>query len=202
LATVGSVGTILIALGVFTPRSTAAALYYMIHSTLACALLFLVVDLVRSRRPDHDDRLVPAPAIMQGGLVSSLFLASAVGMAGLPPLSGFIGKLLILSGVRGTEPGWTVWAIILVTSLVLVVGFARAGSILFWQASGETKSEPADTSGLRLTFVAAFGLLGSMVALTLLARPVLAFLTDTAAQVYDPAAYISAVLPQLGETQQ
>jgi multicomponent K+:H+ antiporter subunit D len=202
LATVGSVGTMLIALGVFTPRATAAALYYMVHSTLACALLFLVVDLVRSRRPDHDDRLVPAPAIMQGGLVSSLFLASAIGVAGLPPLSGFIGKLLILSGVRGTESDWTVWAIILVTSLVLVVGFARAGSILFWQASGETTPEPVEASGSRLTFVAAFGLLGSLAVLTLLARPVLAFLTDTAAQVYDPAAYISAILPQLGETQQ
>lgn len=202
LATVGSVGTMLIALGVFTPRTTAAALYYMIHSTLACALLFLVVDLVRSRRPDRDDRLVPAPAIMQGGLVSSLFLASAIGVAGLPPLSGFIGKLLILSGVRGTESGWMVWAIILVTSLVLVVGFARAGSILFWQVTGETASEAADGNGSRLTFVAAFGLLGSMAALALLAGPVLTFLTDTAAQVYDPAAYISAVLPQLGETQQ
>jgi multicomponent K+:H+ antiporter subunit D len=174
----------------------------MIHSTLACALLFLVVDLVRSRRPGADDRLVPAPAIMQGGLISSLYLASAIGVAGLPPLSGFIGKLLILSGVRGTESGWMVWTIILTTSLVLVVGFARAGSILFWQASKESASEPVDTGGSRLTFVAAFGLLGSMTALTLLARPVLAFLIDTAAQVYDPAAYISAVLPQMGERQQ
>ena len=202
LATVGSVGTMLIALGAFTPPTTAAALYYMIHSTLACALLFLVVDLVRSRRPGADDRLVPAPAITQGGLISSLYLASAIGVAGLPPLSGFIGKLLILSGVRGTDSGWMVWTIILTTSLVLVVGFARAGSILFWQASKESASEPVDTGGSRLTFVAAFGLLGSMTALTLLARPVLAFLIDTAAQVYDPAAYISAVLPQMGERQQ
>jgi multicomponent K+:H+ antiporter subunit D len=85
---------------------------------------------------------------------------------------------------------------------VLVVGFARAGSILFWQVTGETASEPADGNGSRLTFVAAFGLLGSMAALALLAGPVLTFLTDTAAQVYNPAAYISAVLPQLGETQQ
>ncbi|HAW46326.1 MAG TPA: monovalent cation/H+ antiporter subunit D, partial [Roseovarius sp.] len=49
-ASIGSMGTLLIAVAVFTPQSTAAALYYAIHSTLGGALLFVVVDLVRERR--------------------------------------------------------------------------------------------------------------------------------------------------------
>ena len=90
--------------GLHPPQTTAAALYYMIHSTLACALLFLVVDLVRSRRPDRDDRLVALRRQSRRVVSCRLsILASAIGVAGLPPLSGFIGKLLILSGVRGTE---------------------------------------------------------------------------------------------------
>ena len=43
---IASMGTLLIAISQFTPDATAAALYYVFHSTLATALLFLVADLV------------------------------------------------------------------------------------------------------------------------------------------------------------
>jgi multicomponent K+:H+ antiporter subunit D len=49
-AAIGSMGTLMIAIAGFRPETTAAAIYYMRHSTLAGALLFLVVDLVRARR--------------------------------------------------------------------------------------------------------------------------------------------------------
>jgi multicomponent K+:H+ antiporter subunit D len=43
-------GTLLIAIALFTPQGTVAALYYMVHSTFAAAALFLVADLVQERR--------------------------------------------------------------------------------------------------------------------------------------------------------
>lgn len=202
LATVGSVGTLLIAVGFFSPQTTAAALYYMIHSTLACALLFLVVDLVRSRRPDGDDRLLPGPAFAQSGLVSALYFAGAIAMAGLPPLSGFIGKLLILASVREYEAGVAAWTIVLLTSLVFVIGFTRAGIFVFWQtepASGGKTVAADDTAQPSLPFVAAFGLLGMIVMTTLFAQPLMAFLNETSQEIYNPAAYINAVLPRAGE---
>jgi multicomponent K+:H+ antiporter subunit D len=196
LATVGSIGTLMIAVGFFSQQATAAALYYMIHSTLACAMLFLVVDLVRVRRTEEDDRLVPGGPMPQGGLVSALFFAGAIGMAGLPPLSGFVGKLLILSSIRGHAWDWLVWSIILATSLVFVVGFARAGITVFWHnppAPGEREDNPASAA---LPFVAVFGLLALIGLVTIQARPLMDFLTATSQQIYDPAAYIGAVLRQ------
>ena len=59
-ATIGSLGTLLIAISGFNEATTAAAIYYMLHSTLAGALLFLVVDMVRERR--GTDALVPGRA--------------------------------------------------------------------------------------------------------------------------------------------
>ena len=198
MATVASVGTLLIAASAFTPQSLAASLFYMIHSTLACAVLFLVVDLVRARRENGYDGLTPAPPIAQAGLVASLYFAAAIGMAGLPPLSGFIGKLLILDAMRPQESAWLIWSLILLSSLIMLVGFARAGIMVFWQTSEDAAEAHAAERQPVLPFVAVFGLLGVIVALTILAQPVMDFLGGTASQLHDPSTYIDAVLKRPG----
>jgi multicomponent K+:H+ antiporter subunit D len=201
MATIGSVGTLMIAVGFFSPQTTAAALYYMIHSTLASAMLFLVVDLVRQRRENGGDGLSPGLPIFRSGIVSAIYLAGAIGLAGLPPLSGFVGKLLILGSVRSHEGGGAAWAMILLTSLALVVGFARAGIIVFWHASDSSEERVAKTapSPSHLPLVAALGLLGLMAAITVLARPVTEFLQATSQQIHDPALYVSAVGLRTGD---
>jgi multicomponent K+:H+ antiporter subunit D len=170
----------------------------MIHSTLACAVLFLVVDLVRARRMDGGDGFEPAPPIAQAGLVSALYFAAAVAMAGLPPLAGFVGKLLILDAFRTHELVWLIWSLILVTSLMLIVGFTRAGSAVFWQTSTSPVKERPIEANSSLTFVAVFGLIGAIILVTVLARPVSDFLGDTARQIHDPAMYINSVLKRPG----
>src|SRR3546814_7875469 len=52
---IGSTGTLLAAISVFEPRALAAGLYYLPHTTLAGALLFLTTDLIVRRRPSHGD---------------------------------------------------------------------------------------------------------------------------------------------------
>ena len=67
-------------------------------------------------------------------LVGGLFFVAAIAMTGMPPLSGFIGKLLVLDGVRASAHASWFWALILSTSLIAIVGFSRAGSFVFWKA--------------------------------------------------------------------
>ncbi|MDO9639837.1 MAG: monovalent cation/H+ antiporter subunit D [Pseudotabrizicola sp.] len=189
-AAVASMGTAFIAIAAFTPASTAAALYYMVHSTLAGAALFLIVDLVVDRRA-HDNLHSPLPPIAQAGLISALFMTSAIATAGMPPLSGFIGKLLILDALR--EQAALVWSVVLVTSLITIVGFARAGSAVFWKAhasapEGDAPGHPTEA----LSFVAVGTLLAGLVALTVFAGPVIAWMEVTSASLYDPSAYIGA----------
>ncbi|NEX47415.1 monovalent cation/H+ antiporter subunit D [Pseudotabrizicola algicola] len=189
-AAVASMGTAFIAISAFTPQSTAAAMYYMVHSTLAGAALFLIADLVAHRRA-HDGLHQSLPPIAQAGLISALFMVSAIATAGMPPLSGFIGKLLVLDALR--EQAALVWSVILVTSLITILGFARAGSTLFWKAhasapAGEAPGHPSQT----LAFVAVGMLLAGLVALTLLAGPVIAWMEVTADSLFDTSAYIAA----------
>jgi len=194
-ASIGSMGTLLIAVAVFTPQSSAAALYYAIHSTLGAALLFLVVDLVRERRGRLAGALVPGPRMAQHGIVTALWFGAAIAVAGLPPLSGFIGKLLILDATRDMADVWLIWGAILVTSLVAVLGFAQAGSVVFWKVDArETAAQGPPQPALPM--VAAFGLLAGIVALAVFAGPVMGYLEATAAQLHAPAGYIAAVLEQ------
>lgn len=197
-AAIGSMGTLLIAIALFTPKATVAALYYMIHSTLATAALFLVADLVTERRPIAKGRIASSPSFHNIGVIAVLFFVSAIALAGMPPLSGFVGKLMVMDAARPAELVWWIWGVILVTSLIAVIGFARAGSTIFWKLEdGYIGGKPKNAAARRseaMTFAATFGIVGALVALTVFANPVSSYLNATAGQLYAPAGYIGAVL--------
>ncbi|MFP7674713.1 monovalent cation/H+ antiporter subunit D [Marivita sp. S0852] len=195
---VGSMGTLLIAVSAFTQTATTAALYYMVHSTFAAACLFLIADLVVTRR--QSDVLKPIPATVQNGLFAALFFAAAIAMAGMPPLSGFLGKLLVLDALR--DPGAMVWAwsAILIGSLLTILGFARAGSTLFWKSTSMqtdpvvAEDGPHKPPATALQVAPTMLALGALAGLAVFAGPVSAYLENTSAQLFDRAGYISAVL--------
>jgi len=194
-AVLSSMGTLFIAVSLFTEQSISAALYYLLHSTFAAAAMFLIVDLVRDRRAGHQDQLSVAPRFAQIGLLAPMFFLGAIAMAGMPPLSGFIGKLLILDSARDPSRIIWIWGAILGASLLAVIGFARGGSTLFWKSYAteeilECKSELQKG----LAFVAVGFLLAFTVLLTVFAGPVTNYLDKTSAQLFTPKTYVNAVL--------
>ncbi|MGV8950803.1 MAG: monovalent cation/H+ antiporter subunit D [Cypionkella sp.] len=169
----GSMGLLLLSVSAFTPATTAAALYYLIHSTLAMAALFLISDITPHRRD---------------GLIAGLYMAAAVAMAGMPPLSGFVGKLLIMDALRAQAP--LMWSFILLSSLLTMLGLARMGSDLFWKAD-----DPSGTSSRTKPFSPAAAALcvAALAALTLGAGPITAWLTVAANDLHSPTAYIETM---------
>ncbi|SEN17683.1 multisubunit potassium/proton antiporter, PhaD subunit [Loktanella fryxellensis] len=205
---IGSMGMLLSAVAVFTPQGIAAALYYAIHSTFAAAALFLLVDVLRDRRGTVGAWLQDAMPVAGGAVVAGIFFAAAIAMTGLPPLSGFIGKLLILDAARDSALVWWVWGTVLTGSLIAVVGFGRAGSQVFWRAhqvAGDVDLQPQGQVRDRRTAPTALplwvvgSLLALLVALTVLAGPVNRLLAATAAQLFAPQAYVAAVLTLPGK---
>jgi len=191
-AVLGSTGTLLAAAALIQPEPLSAALYYLPHSTLSTAAMFLLADLVARRRPGHGDALAAGPDFAGAGVLGILFFLAAVAVAGLPPLSGFVGKLLILDALR-VHAGWPfIWGTILVTTLVGVLALARAGTVLFWnRRPGEAVAEPEPLGHVTGPLL---GLLLALAALTLLAGPAVDYARATAAQLAQPTAYIRAVL--------
>jgi multicomponent K+:H+ antiporter subunit D len=131
-----SVGALVAMLSLGTEQSVQALLYYLVHSTLATAALFLLADLIASQRGKAGDRLVNGRKLVQPVLLGSAFIVLALSIIGMPPFSGFIGKLLLLQAVpQGSAMLWY-WSFVLGSSVLLLIGLSRAGSILFWQVSG------------------------------------------------------------------
>lgn len=191
---VASMGTLLIAVGGFDAAGLSAAVYYLLHSTAISAALFLLVDLIAGERGLTADALRPAPAPAHANLYAGLFLLAGMAMVGLPPLSGFVGKLLILDATRSAAYSTLAWWTILGTSLILLIGYARAGSIVFWATVPAQARSGRSVPRSRGPALVLAGLLATTALLSLFAGPVVAIADATAQQLMQPSAYIRAVL--------
>ena len=181
-----SVGTLVAGLAWSSPAAFGAMLYYLIHSTLVCGGLFLLADLVSRGRGELADRLEAGPSPVGRGVLGALFFAGAIAVVGLPPLSGFIGKVALMQAV----PAPVYWLLLLGGGLIALIGLSRAGSTLFWRATGDGEERSLD--GPRLA--ATVALLATTPALAIWGEPVLEACLAVAGQWAQPGLYIDAVL--------
>jgi multicomponent K+:H+ antiporter subunit D len=191
--TVASVGTLLAGVAVFSAASLGAALYYLVHSTLALAALFLLAERIGAQR--GGDGFAPARAVAQPAVLGAALAVAAVSIAGLPPLAGFVGKLALLRSTGGLPATPLLWTVLLGAGLAATIALARAGSALFWKTAGD--AAPAGrASAAALAPMAA--LLAAGVALAVFAAPVKRYADATARQLADWRLYAPAVLRESG----
>jgi multicomponent K+:H+ antiporter subunit D len=177
--TVASVGTVLAAVGVGGADAWGAALYYLAHSTLVGAALFLLA----------------AGSATGSATAAILFVVAAASAAGLPPLPGFVGKVMVLQAAAGHPWASLVWAVVLGVGFVSLLALVRAGIAHFW-----TPGAVATGVQPRLLAPAAV-LLAAGVALSVAAAPLQRHVGAMAVQLVDRAAYARAVLPESGGDQ-
>ncbi len=199
---VGSAGTLLLAVGLAQAASVAAGLFYLVNSTLVAAALFLLADRIGFARAALGDLL--RPGAFDGGRerLGVMFLVCAVAVAGVPPLAGFMGKAMLLQAAGPTAWGtWSV-AVVLASSLLLMVALARSGSVLFWSPAPDARGAPAPTTGAASDALPtatshrwALGLLlAAVLACSAAAGPLSRYSAATAAQLFERQAYLQAVL--------
>jgi multicomponent K+:H+ antiporter subunit D len=189
--TIASVGTILAALGLFTQEAWSAALFYLINSTLVIAALFLLAELVGAQRGEVGERLEPAGPVAQPALLGTMLLLLAASVIGLPPLPGFLGKLMILQAAKGAAAPW-LWTTILVVGFLSLLALARAGSLLFWAVEA-SRGGGASGASPRL-LVATLSLLAVMVGVAVAAGPLKRYTDAAAGQLADRQGAARAVL--------
>lgn len=160
---IASSGTLLAALGLGGAGMKSAALFYLVSSVLATGAFFMLSEMIeRTQRfgenvlavtlesfdhpeepldPDLPDDVVGTviPAAM--AFLGLSFVACALLVTGLPPLSGFVAKFMVLSAALGTAPletlpisVWVLWAAVLGSSLTGVIALCKMGIRLFWSS--------------------------------------------------------------------
>lgn len=181
-----SVGTLLVGLAMNTIESLAALLYYLVHSTWICAALFLLADVIRQQRGDASDTISSGPPLLQGTALGILFFIAAATVVGMPPTSGFIGKVGLMQAAASPQHAMWVWSALLLSGLLSISALSRTGSTFFWRTQGEITGEGHASVGV-------YAAIGGLVLLTLIlsfaGNRVLPFMEATAEQLSSPSAY-------------
>lgn len=190
------IGFMTLAIGLFTPLSLAACIFYIIHHIIVKASLFLIGGTaVVLNRTDHLDRMGHLwRATPWLGIV---FLLQALSLAGVPPLSGFWGKYVII--VEGLRTG----ALALVAAALLASLLTLFSMLKIWQAAfwAEPKHVPVRTDDPRWRPM--LWIVGGMTVVSLTiglgAEGVLRLAERTADQVLDRAGYAARVFEAGGK---
>ena len=225
-----SAGILLSAVGFAQPNLTAAALFYLVSSTLALSALFMLGELIErsrsSNEPILEDDAEPLPSLMESlnpprgtnlddeqkavvGLIipwtmaflGLSFIACALLIIGMPPLSGFIGKLSLLNALLnpmglGNDTGapisgsaWSLLVLLILSGLASLIAFSRMGIQRFW-----TPLERPSPLLRRFECIPIVILLGLCVVMTFKAEPVLRYTQAAADTLNTPERYVMAVL--------
>jgi multicomponent Na+:H+ antiporter subunit D len=185
-----AVGFIFVGLAVATPSAIEGSIYYLIHDMFVKALLFLLAGTVI---------LLTGTGNMErmSGLIRNypslgwMFFIVMMSLAGVPPLSGFIGKLLV--GQGAAESGhYVLLALAFLSSLFVLYSLLRVFLGCFW---GETMISEEDEIPLKKGWLVSCGLLVlATIGLGLGAESIAVYVNDAANTLLNPEIYIDAVL--------
>lgn len=186
---VGHIGYTTASLSLLTPAALGGAIFYVLHHIVVITNLYLVSGvLLRLRRTT--DMAALGGLYRQQPLFAGLAMIPLFSLAGVPPLSGFLGKLAILEGAFDARAYW-VGGLVLAVGLLTLLSMARTWSESFWRPSDGAR-DMAPPGAPLLGTIAALGLL--TIAMTIWAERLFAFTTRSAEQLLHREAYLRAVL--------
>lgn len=192
---VSQIGYLLMGVGLFTPLALAGVVFFLINVIIAKSALFLTSGLLYRLGGTYD--LKKSGGLYRRSLVLSvLFLLPAFSLAGIPPLAGFWGKLLLVWA--GLEEGrYLVVAAALGVSVLTLFSMMKIWAEAFWKdAPQQQEPAPLDWRTLPPSAVVPVVVLAALVvAFGLGAGPVGDLAVEAAAQLANPSDYIRAVLP-------
>jgi multicomponent Na+:H+ antiporter subunit D len=185
---VGHIGYTTACLSLLTPAALAAGIFYVLHHVVVITNLFLVSGVfLRLRRTTDIAGL--------GGLYrtqpafSVLAIVPIFALAGVPPLSGFLGKLAIIEGTFDAGAYW-VGGMVLVVGLLTLLSMGRAWSDAYWTpAAGRDMGTPGTAL---LVAISGLGLV--TLAITVGAGPLFDLTSRAAHQLLQREDYVRAVL--------
>ncbi|AOV06998.1 Na+/H+ antiporter subunit D [Sporosarcina ureilytica] len=187
-----AVGVILFGVAQMNDNGMTGAMYYLMHDMIIKGALFLLIGIIIAITGTSNLRKM-------GGLMKThaplgwMYLVAAFGLAGIPPLSGFAGKLLIAKGAFEAGHAWGS-IIMLASSLIVLLSVIRIFIYAFW---GEPKLDEANQSvSYRNLMTPAVLLVILSVAYGVGTEWLIPYMTDASDVLLNPSMYVDAVLKE------
>ena len=187
---VGHIGFVVMGLGLSSVLALTGSIFYIVHEVIAKTSLFLVAGLISKARSTTELSRLGGLATERPA-ISVMFLLLALSLSGLPPLSGFAPKLLLIRA--GFDSGsYAIAAVALAASLLTLYAIARVWGIAFW---GETRERDHHQGRLPVRmWMPCAVLTGLMLIIGLAPGAIFTVANRAARDLMNPASYISAVL--------
>ncbi len=193
---VSHIGYMVFGIALASDAGLTGAVFYVAHHITVQTTLFLVVGLMERRGGSTSlDRLGGLAKIAPA--IAVMFFIPAMSLAGIPPLSGFLGKAgLLQAGVADGSPlAWVLVVGAVVTSLLTLYAVVKAWNKAFWQGAPEEPGPSTLPPGM-VGATAALVVVG--VGLTVVAGPLYGYAARAAETLRDRDQYVVAVLPERG----
>jgi multicomponent Na+:H+ antiporter subunit D len=193
---ISQIGYMVMGLGFFTVAAIAAVVFSIVHHIIVKTALFLVAGLMEEASGSNQLSRVGG-MVRTTPVLAALFLVSALGLAGIPPMSGFISKFALLdAGIE--EDQFAVVAVALLVSLLTLFAMARIWMGAFWSPA-EDSDEPSGVGAPRsggpvLMVVPTVALVACSLAVAAAAGPIYSLSERTARDLLDRQGYIDQVL--------
>ncbi len=188
-----AIGVIIFGISIMNTASISGSIMYTIHDMMIKAALFLLIGAMMAKTGTSNIKRMGG-LFHESPLLAWMFFIAAISLAGVPPFSGFTGKLLIIQGAFD-ERHYVGGLVVLFSSLIVLYSVMRIFIFAFW---GEKKDYDENFSkkdnrflllpiGILLVVSILYGL-GSEVVYT--------YVSDAVDVLMNPSDYIQAVLKE------
>lgn len=187
---ISQIGYILLGLALGTAAAMAGAIFYIIHHIVVKANLFLIAGAIYRASGTYDLRR--AGGLMQAQpLLAVLFAIPALSLAGIPPLSGFWAKFLVIDASFRAGAFWLA-GVGLFVGLLTVFSMSKIWTEAFWKKALVTRHRPRRIPGAMVASIGALALVTLWIGLA--PQTLIGFAELAAASMLDPRPYIAATL--------
>ena len=214
---VSHIGYMILGVALGSVAGTAAATFYIVHHIVVQTTLFLGAGLIE--RIGGSTSITRLGGLLKASpLIAVLFFVPALNLGGIPPFSGFIGKLALFQAAaqQGT---WLAWVLIgagALVSLLTLYALMRVWNMAFWRPAADVEGyestlldnvteAPGGTAVTetrtvpKLMIGATAGMVVASVALTVFAGPLFGISTRAGENLEGPSQYVRIVFPEAGD---
>ncbi|MEX1078743.1 MAG: Na+/H+ antiporter subunit D [Homoserinimonas sp.] len=210
---VSHIGYMIFGIAMGTIAGLSATIFYIVHHIIVQTTLFLTAGLIeRQGGSTSINRL--GGLLTAAPMIAVLYFIPALNLGGIPPFSGFLGKLALFNA-GAAQPSWLIYAVMgagALTSLLTLYALARVWNMAFWRPADEVENyesrlldqlteapDNTDTEGKnspKLMVAATAGMVALGVGLTIFAGPLYALSSRAGENLNGPGNYIDLVFPE------